>query len=242
MAWDRHHTDVQGSFLAVRSSVFAPVDTCQSVYVNVKMLFCFVLVFFVFMSVLKGAQLNWSSSSEQVYPSVLTPSHPTASQTLVPLLLLSRGGEFVLSSLWLSRLQKSCWFLLGFNSPSNNHNMYFWIDLMCTLHACYHSSKVFQGSIFYFIKCQQVIPAPIDQMIKWEILSYPNLVLSQTIGSLAAWVYLWLSAKRCFHFKLFTNVSHIGLCFTREASSYFWSKEPIEGDACTDAWVSFETP
>lgn len=35
-------------------------------------------------------------------------------------------------------------------------------------------------------------------MIKWEILSYPNLVLSQTIGSLAAWVYLWLLPKDSF--------------------------------------------
>lgn len=239
MAWDRRHADAQGSFLAVRSSVFAPVDTCQSVYVNVKMLFCFVFFICVYVCFARGSVelklLKWTSLSIRPDP-IPSDCFPNTSSPS------SLGGEFVLSPLWLSRLHKSCWFLLGFDSPSNNYNMYSWINFMCTLHACYHSSKVFQGSIFYFIKCQQVIPAPIDQMIKWEILSYPNLVLWQAIGSLAAWVYLWLSAKRFFHFKLFTNVSNIGLCFTREASSYFWSKEPIEDEAYTGAWVSFETP
>lgn len=69
-------------FSAVRSSVYVPVDTCQSVYVNVQMFFLFVCLFVCLFEFCKqkGAQLNWSaidicssSSSEQLYLSVLAP-------------------------------------------------------------------------------------------------------------------------------------------------------------------------
>lgn len=77
-----------------RSSVYAPVDTCQSVYVNVQLLFYLICLFvrlFEFCKQ-KGAQLNWSaidicssSSSERLYLSVLAQARPTASRTLFTL-------------------------------------------------------------------------------------------------------------------------------------------------------------
>ncbi len=104
-------------FSAVRSSVYVPVDTCQSVYVNVQMFLPVCL--FVCMSVwvlqtergsveLSAIDICSSSSSEQLHLSVLAPAHPTASQTLFTLNHFSARGECVSSALWLSLLWLRC--------------------------------------------------------------------------------------------------------------------------------------
>lgn len=95
---------------AERSSVYVPVDSYQSVYVNVQM-FLFVCLFvcmsfWVLQTKRRSVELSSidicsSSSSEQLHSSVLAPARPTASR-IFTLTHVSTRGQHVLSASQLS--------------------------------------------------------------------------------------------------------------------------------------------
>lgn len=172
----------------------------------------------------KGAQLNWgstdicsSSSSEQLYLSVLAPAHPTASPTLFTVHRFSSSGHGVSSARW-----PSLWWLRcsearaeplvpgGCNAPSCNRLRHLSTVRVLCMHAIAHQ-KCFKGPSLILSSANESCQL---QLTRWKML--PNhrpcpLTDSKKPGCVGLFRP---SAKRFLHFKLFTNVSKIGLCFT----------------------------